>query len=52
MDEIIQPGYNKGNNIGTDARIMDDINRLEGAKDKINITTPDKTNKSPILINY
>ena len=31
---------------------MGDADRLEGAEGKIDITTPDKTNKTPILVSY
>lgn len=41
-----------GDNAGTGDGTMGDTNRLKEAKDKIDITTPDKTNKTLIFICY
>ena len=51
MGEAARPTCSKRNGVGTSAGTMDDPDRLKGADGKINITTSDKTNKTPILVN-
>lgn len=55
MDDVTGPSYSKRNGAGTCARIIGDTDRLDGpeeAKDKVDITMSDMTNKTPILISY
>ena len=52
MGDAAGPSYSEGDNAKTIARTMDNADGLERAEDKIDITTPDKTNKTPILVSY
>ncbi len=54
--DVAKSGCNEedgiGMSVGTGTRTRGNTNRLEGLESKIDITTPDKTNKTPILIIY
>ncbi len=56
MDNAARPGCNKGDDTGTGAGTgagtRDDMDGREGVKDKVDIITSDKTNKTSILLNY
>ena len=42
----------EGNGAETSAKTIDDADRSEGLEGKVNITTPNKTNKILILVSY
>lgn len=56
MGNAARPRYSKkdgvGTSAGTGARTRSDADGPEGAEDKVDITTIDKTNKIPLLVNY
>ena len=52
MGDAAGPGYSEGNGVGTGVKTMGDTDGSKGAKSKVDITTPDKTNKTPILVSY
>ncbi len=56
MGDTARPGYSAGDGaetgVGTDAGARGDADGPEGVIGKVDITTPDKTNKTPILIGY
>ena len=52
IDDAAGPGCSEGDGAKTGAKIMGDTDGPEGAEGKVNITTPDKTNKTPILVSY
>lgn len=64
IGDIARPSYSKrdstrtctgtgaGTGAGTGFRIIGNANKSEGAKSKVDISTPNKTNKIPILISY
>ena len=52
MSDVAESGYNKGDGVGTGAGTMDNANEPKGAEGKIDITTPNKTNKTLILVSY
>ena len=52
VGDITEPGYSQGNSAGMDTETMDDVDGLEGAESKVDITTPDKINQISILVSY
>lgn len=60
IGDTTEPGRSEGDgtrtgaqiDVKTGARTKDDADEPEGVKSKIDITTPNKTNKTPILISY
>ena len=52
MSDIAGPDYSKEDDAKTDAGMIDDTNRPEGAKSKVDITMSDKINKTPIIVSY
>lgn len=52
MDDAAGPGFSKGDSAGTSAGTRGDADEIEEAKGEINITMPDKTHKTPILVSY
>ena len=52
MGGAARPGYSEGDGVGTDTGSMGDADGLEGVESKVDIITPDMTNKTPILVSY
>ena len=52
MGDVAGPSYNERDGARTGAETMDDADGPKGAEGKIDIITPDKTNKTPILVSY
>lgn len=50
MGDVTRLGYSERDNAGIGAGTMSDADGLERVKGKLDITTPDKTNKTPILV--
>ena len=46
------PGWSERDSAETGTGIIDDADRLEGVKNKVDITTLEKSNKIPILVSY
>ncbi len=46
------PGCSAGDSAGIDTEVRGDANESEVAEGKVDITTPDKTNKICILVSY
>ena len=52
MGNVTELSCSEIDSVKTGAGTIDDADGLEGAKSKINIIMPDKTNKIPILVSY
>lgn len=52
MSDTVGLGYSDIEDDGTYARIIDNMDRPKRSEDKIDIITPDKTNKIPIMVFY
>lgn len=52
MGDIVRLYCNKRDSVETYTETMGDADGPEGTKDKVDITTPDKTNKTYILVSY
>ena len=52
MGDVAGPGYSEGDNARSNTRMMDNADRPDRIKGKIDITLPDKTNKILILVSY
>lgn len=52
MDDAARPGCSEKDDAGTGTGTMGHIDGLERAKSKIDITIPNKTNKTLILVSY
>ncbi len=56
VGDATRPGCRTGDGARTgaetSARARGDMDRPEVAEGKVDITTPDKTNKTPILVSY
>lgn len=52
VNDIYELSCNERNSTGTGVEKIGDVNELKGVKNKIDITTLNKTNKTFILISY
>ena len=52
MGDTAEPGYSQGNSARMGTGTMDDMDGLEGAESKVDITMPDKINQIPKLVSY
>ena len=51
MGDAAGPSSNKGDGADIGIGMIGDADRQEGAEGKVDITMPDKTNKTSILVN-
>ena len=52
VDDAAGPNYSERDSIVTNTRTIDNTDRSEGVKNKVDIIMPDKTNKTLILVSY